>query len=36
METAVLSLRLDVGENLEDREEAGMRHTALFSLDLNK
>jgi hypothetical protein len=36
METAVLSLRLDVGENLEDREEAGMRHTALFYLDLNK
>ena len=36
METAVLSLRLDIEENSEDREEVGMRCTALFSLDLNR
>ena len=36
METAVLSLRLNVGENLEDEEEVGMRRTPLFSLDLNR
>ena len=36
METAILSLRLDIEENSEDREEVGMRHTSLFSLDLNR
>ena len=36
MEIAVLSLGLDVRENSEDREEVGMRCTALLSLDLNR
>ena len=36
METAILSLGLDVGENSKDRGEVGMRRTALFSLDLNR
>jgi hypothetical protein len=32
METSVLSLGLDVRENSKDKEEVGMRCTALFSL----
>ena len=36
METVVLSLGLDIGENSEDREKVGTRRTALFSLDLNR
>ena len=36
METFVISLGLDVGENLEDKGEVGMRRTALLSLDLNR
>ena len=35
METAIISLGLDVGENSEDKGEVGMRCTALLSLDLN-
>jgi hypothetical protein len=36
METAILSLGLDVEENSEDRGEVGMRRTAVLSLDLNR
>jgi hypothetical protein len=36
MEIAVLSLGLDVRENLKDKEELGIRRTALLSLDLNR